>query len=97
MQSFNLRYGIKSEAETYERNVLEFQLSSNVRGEGEYATTKPRPSQGSHRTQALKHRSYKATADRLVFPDPFNWRRVADRNRRYCRNKMEELKWLAAR
>ena len=48
--AFDLRYGIKSEAEAYERNVLECQLSSNVRGEREYATTKPRPSQGSHRT-----------------------------------------------
>jgi hypothetical protein len=49
-QAFDLRYRIKSEAEPYERNVLECQLSSNVRGESEYATTKPRPSQGSHRT-----------------------------------------------
>jgi hypothetical protein len=49
-QAFDLRYRIKSEAEAYERNVLECQLSSNVRGESEYATTKPRPSQGSHRT-----------------------------------------------
>jgi hypothetical protein len=49
-QAFDLRYRIKSEAEAYERNVLECQLSSNVRGESEYATTKLRPSQGSHRT-----------------------------------------------
>jgi hypothetical protein len=49
-QAFDLRYRIKSEAEAYERNVLECQLSSNVRRESEYATTKPRPSQGSHRT-----------------------------------------------
>ena len=41
-QAFDLRYRIKSEAEAYERNVLERQLSSNVRGESEYATTKPR-------------------------------------------------------
>ena len=40
-QAFDLR----SEAEAYERNVLECQL-----GESEYATTKPRPSQSSHRT-----------------------------------------------
>ena len=39
-QAFDLRYRIKSEAEAYERNVLECQLSSNVRGESEYATTK---------------------------------------------------------
>ena len=29
-QAFDLRYRIKSEAEAYERNVLEFQLSSDV-------------------------------------------------------------------
>jgi hypothetical protein len=49
-QAFDLKYCIKSEAEAYERNVLECQLSSDVRPECEYATTKPRPSQGSHRT-----------------------------------------------
>jgi hypothetical protein len=49
-RAFDLKYRIKSEAEAYERNVLECQLSSNVRRESEYATTKPRLSQGSHRT-----------------------------------------------
>jgi hypothetical protein len=51
-QAFDLRYRIKSEAEAFERNVLECQLSSDVRPECEYATTNPRPrlSQGSHRT-----------------------------------------------
>jgi hypothetical protein len=51
-QAFDLRYRIKSEAEAYERNVLECQLSSSVRSESEYATTKPRQSQGS---QNVKH------------------------------------------
>jgi hypothetical protein len=49
-QAIDLKYCIKSEAEAYERNVLECQLSSDVRPEYEYATTKPRPTQGSHRT-----------------------------------------------
>ena len=49
-QAIDLKYCIKSEAEAYERNVLECQLSSDVRPECEYATTKPRSSQGSHRT-----------------------------------------------
>jgi hypothetical protein len=49
-QAIDLKYCIKSEAEAYERNVLECQLSPDVRPEYEYATTKPRPSQGSHRT-----------------------------------------------
>ena len=49
-QAIDAYYRIKSETEAHERNVLECQLSSNVRGESEYATTKPRPSQGSHRT-----------------------------------------------
>jgi hypothetical protein len=49
-QAFDLRYVIKSEAEIYARNVLECQLSSDVGAEREYATIKPRPSQGSHRT-----------------------------------------------
>jgi hypothetical protein len=48
-RAFDLRYCIKSETEAYERNVLECQLSSDVRSELEYATTKPRVSQGSHR------------------------------------------------
>ena len=49
-QAFDLKYLIKSEAEAYERNVLECQLSSNVGSEREYATTTPRRSRGSHRT-----------------------------------------------
>ena len=49
-QALDLKYCIKSDAEAYERNVLECQLSSDVRPECEYATTKPRLSQGSHRT-----------------------------------------------
>ena len=49
-QAFDLRYLIKSETEAYERNVLECQLSSNIRAESEYPTTKRRPSQGAHRT-----------------------------------------------
>jgi hypothetical protein len=48
-RAFDLKYCIKSETEAYERNVLECQLSSDVRSECEYATTKPRVSQGSHR------------------------------------------------
>jgi hypothetical protein len=49
-RAFDLKYCIKSQAEAYERNVLECQLSSDVRPECEYATTKPRPTQGSHRS-----------------------------------------------
>ena len=49
-RAFDLKYRIKSETEAYERNVLECQLSPDVRPECEYATTKPRPSHGSHRT-----------------------------------------------
>ena len=49
-QAFDLRYRIKSEAEAYERNVLECQLSADVGAKSEYAgTTKPRLSHGSHR------------------------------------------------
>jgi hypothetical protein len=48
-QAFDLKYCIKSEAEAYERNVLECQLTSDVRAESEYATIKPRFTQGSHR------------------------------------------------
>jgi hypothetical protein len=48
-QAFDLRYRIKSEAEAYERNVLECQLISAVGTESEYARTKPRLSRGSHR------------------------------------------------
>ena len=47
-QAFDLKYLIKSEAEAYERNVLECQLSSDVGAEREYATTKPHRSRGSH-------------------------------------------------
>jgi hypothetical protein len=47
-QAFDLRYRIKSEAEVYERNVLECQLSADVGSEDEYAAIKPRPSRGSH-------------------------------------------------
>jgi hypothetical protein len=46
-QAFDLRYRIKSEAEIYERNVLECQLSADVGAEGEYATPVPRHSNGS--------------------------------------------------
>jgi len=48
-QAFDLKYLIKSEAEAYERNVMECQLSSDVRGESDYAIRKPRRPQGSHR------------------------------------------------
>jgi len=44
-----LKSRIKSQPEPYERNVLSCQLCSAVRPECEYATTKPRLSQGSHR------------------------------------------------
>jgi hypothetical protein len=47
-QAFDLRYRIKSDAEIYERNVLECQLSADVGAEGEYATPNPRLSKGSH-------------------------------------------------
>jgi len=47
-QAFDLRYQIKSEAEIYERNVLECQLSADVGAIGEYATPKPRLPKGSH-------------------------------------------------
>ncbi len=60
-QAFDLNYLIKSEAEAYERNVLECQLSSDVGAESENATTKPRPSQGSYRAHIKKHPSSEAT------------------------------------
>jgi hypothetical protein len=41
-QAVDLKYRIKSDAEAYERNVLECQLSSDVGAEGEYPTTKAR-------------------------------------------------------
>ena len=46
-QAIDLRYRIKSEAEAYERNVLECHLSSDVGAESEYAVAKPRQPQGS--------------------------------------------------
>ena len=46
-QAIDLRYLIKCETEPYERNVLECQLSSDVRAESEYDKAKPRRSQGS--------------------------------------------------
>ena len=49
-QAVDLRYRIKSEAEVYERNVLECHLSSDVSAESEYATIKPRLPQGSRAT-----------------------------------------------
>jgi hypothetical protein len=42
-RAIDLRYRIKSEAEAYERNVLECHLSSDVAAESEYPATKPRP------------------------------------------------------
>jgi hypothetical protein len=39
-RAIDLKYRIKSEVEAYERNVLECQLSSDVRPECEYVTTK---------------------------------------------------------
>jgi hypothetical protein len=47
-QAFDLRYRIKSEAEAYERNVLECQLSADVAAESAYATIKPPHPRGSH-------------------------------------------------
>jgi hypothetical protein len=47
-QAFDLRYRIKSEAEAYERNVLECQLRANVAAEADYAAIKPPHSRGSH-------------------------------------------------
>ncbi len=41
-QAVDLRYRIKSEAEVYERNVLECHLTSDVGDESAYATIKPR-------------------------------------------------------
>ena len=49
-QAVDLKYRIKSDAEVYERNVLECQLNSDVSPESEYAATKPRPPQGSRAT-----------------------------------------------
>jgi hypothetical protein len=49
-QAADLKYRIKSEAEVYERNVLECQLSSDVSADSEYAKIKPRHPQGSRAT-----------------------------------------------
>jgi hypothetical protein len=46
-QAVDLRYRIKSDAEAYERNVLECHLSPDVGDERNYATSKPRFPQGS--------------------------------------------------
>jgi len=51
-QAIDLKYRIKSEAEAYERNVLECQLSSDVAADKAYATTKLRP----HRSAQTKWR-----------------------------------------
>jgi hypothetical protein len=45
-QAADLKYRIKSEAELYERNVLECQLNSDVGSESEYTAIKPRHPQG---------------------------------------------------
>jgi hypothetical protein len=49
-QAADLRYRIKSDAEAYERNVLECQLSADIDAESEYAATKPRRPLGSRAT-----------------------------------------------
>ena len=49
-QALDMKYRIKSEAEVYERNVLECQLSSEVSADSEYDTSKPRSAQGSRAT-----------------------------------------------
>ena len=49
-QSADFKYRIKSEAEVYERNVLECQLNSEICAESEYPTTKPRAPHGSRAT-----------------------------------------------
>jgi hypothetical protein len=47
--AFDLKYLIKSNAEMYERNVFECELSADVGPEDKYAATQPpRRSQGSH-------------------------------------------------
>lgn len=45
--AIDLKYLIKSNAEAYERNVLECQLSADVGVESEYVATKRRLTQGS--------------------------------------------------
>jgi hypothetical protein len=59
-QAIDLKYLIKSEAEAYERNVLECQLSSDVGPESEYAATKPRRPRASNRI--ISRASMKRTA-----------------------------------
>ena len=49
-QSADFKYRIKSEAEAYERSVLECQLSPDVGAESEYTMTEPRLPQGSPAT-----------------------------------------------
>ena len=49
-QAADLRYRIKSDAEIYERNVLECQLSADVGAESEYVPAKPRRPLGSRAT-----------------------------------------------
>jgi hypothetical protein len=49
-QAADLKYRIKSEAEAYERNVLECHLSPDVSDESEYAAIKSRLPQGSRAT-----------------------------------------------
>jgi hypothetical protein len=46
-QAIDLRYRIKAEAEAYERNVLECELSADVGAESDYAAARP-VSRGSH-------------------------------------------------
>jgi hypothetical protein len=46
-QAFDLRYRIKSEAEAYERNVLECELSADVAAASAYAASKPPHPRGS--------------------------------------------------
>lgn len=48
--AFDLRYRIKSDAEAYERNVLECQLSADIAAESEYPTTGPRHPRVPQRT-----------------------------------------------
>ena len=49
-QATDLRYRIKSETESYERNVPEGLLRSDVGAESEYAAIKPRRSRVPSRT-----------------------------------------------
>jgi len=49
-QAADLKYRIKSEAEAYERNVLECQLSADVGAESDYAMFNRRLSRGSRET-----------------------------------------------